>query len=322
MRWAALAFLALAACAGARAHEVRPVYLSAIEAADGAFDVIWKRPAAAGGVLNATPVFPEKCAPDGATRLDDIPGALAARWRLRCAEGMRGAVRIDGLERTLTSAYVRVEWRNGRVAEGLLTGAAPRLDLDAPAAPAAAAYFGLGVQHISLGLDHLAFVACLVMIVAGWRMLLTTLTAFTLAHSITLSAAALGLAGAPQRPVEAVIAFSIAVVAREAHLAGAGAGGSASRAPWIVAFGFGLLHGFGFAGALSEIGLPQDAKLWALVLFNLGVEAGQILVVLILAPMLALATRFAPARRTMMQRSLSLALGGLAMFWLLERVAL
>ena len=139
-------------------------------------------------------------------------------------------------------------------------------------------YFKLGVEHILLGFDHLLFVLALLFLVEGWRRLLGTITAFTVAHSLTLAAATFGWVQVPQAPVEAVIALSIMFVAVEILHRQRGRTGIATRKPWVVAFVFGLLHGLGFAGALREIGLPDDAIPLALAFFNVGVEAGQLLV--------------------------------------------
>lgn len=321
MRLAALLLiLCVAICGPACAHEVRPVYLEVVERGADQFDIVLKRPSAGAGVLSVAPAFPAACEALDRVASEETPGALITRWRIRCVGGLEGEIALSGLDQTLTSAFVRVRWMNGRTLEAVLTGGRASLALDAAIAPAAWSYIGLGIEHILLGFDHLAFVACLVLIVSGWRKLLITLTAFTLAHSLTLGASALGFFGLPARPVETVIAFSIAVAAREALLVSRGEPGFAARAPWIIASGFGLLHGFGFAGALAQIGLPQDAKIAALLAFNVGVELGQILA---LAAFLGAlwGMRIAwPQRAALVQGAGSLALGGLAMFWLFERL--
>lgn len=318
----ALALLVLLAlCAmPARAHEVRPAYLEVTETETaGEFGVVWKAPAIQAGVLAVSPVFPESCSEVSPTRPERAPGAVVTRWRIDCAGGLHGEIRLDGLDRTLTSAFIRVR-ADGRLREGVVTSAAPSFALDARGPPPVADYLILGARHILEGFDHLAFVIGLILVVSRWRLLVWTLTAFTLAHTITLSAAALGIVGLPQRPVEAVIAFSIAVVAREIVLAARGEGGAVSRAPWAIAFGFGLLHGFGFAGALNEIGLPEGARLMALVLFNVGVELGQLLVAALVVPLLMLLRRAPEQLRSRAELGAGFAMGGLAMFWLAERV--
>ncbi|MGH8189175.1 MAG: HupE/UreJ family protein, partial [Steroidobacteraceae bacterium] len=302
-------------------HEVRPAYLEVVESSAGEFAVTWKVPAMQEGVLAVTPDIGSGCSQIGERRAQPAPGALVTRWQLRCAEGLGDTIQIVALDRTLTSTFVRVRWLDGRELQTIVTGARPLVSLEDDT-PAAAAYLRLGIEHIIGGIDHLAFIVGLVLIVTGWRRLVLTLTAFTLAHSLTLGAAALGFVGLPQRPVEVLIAFSIAVVAREAYFVARGTGGFTARAPWIVAFGFGLLHGFGFAGALGEIGLPQDAKILALVLFNVGVEVGQILAVLVLVPLLAAVRRYLQTQRSWIEAGASVALGGVAVYWVCERMLL
>jgi len=161
----------------------------------------------------------------------------------------------------------------------------------------------------------------LLMVVAGWQKLLATVTAFTIAHSITLALAVLGYVNVPGQPVEAVIALSIVFVAAEFVRGRMGNTGLTARWPWIVAFTFGLLHGFGFAGALNEIGLPQSAIPLALFTFNLGVEAGQLIFVataLIVFSMLR-RVRYSPPDWALQLPAYGI--GGLASFWVIERFA-
>jgi hydrogenase/urease accessory protein HupE len=181
----------------------------------------------------------------------------------------------------------------------------------------------LGVEHILLGIDHLLFVLALLMIVAGWRKLVATVTAFTLAHSITLAAATLGWVHVPQAPVEAVIALSILFVAAEIVHWKQGRPGITRRKPWLVAFTFGLLHGFGFAGALTEIGLPEHAIPLALLFFNLGVEAGQLLFIGAVFAAWAVLSRIPWPERVLEQawRVPVYVIGALAGFWTIERIA-
>ena len=192
-----------------------------------------------------------------------------------------------------------------------------------PAAPSAwqvvITYTRLGVEHILLGIDHLLFVASLMLIVRGWRMLLETITAFTVAHSITLALATFGLVSLPPAPVETMIALSIVLVAVEAIRLRRGETSIAIQWPWLVAFAFGLLHGFGFAGALTEIGSPQGDIPLALLFFNIGVELGQILFIAII-----LAVTFAVSRLVRIPRAAPIAaayaIGTIASFWVFERL--
>jgi hydrogenase/urease accessory protein HupE len=189
----------------------------------------------------------------------------------------------------------------------------------------AATYTVLGVEHILLGIDHLLFILALLLLVRGWGRLAATVTAFTIAHSFTLAAATLGLVHVPQRPVEAAVALSIAFVAAEIVQARRGQPGLTARSPWIAAFAFGLLHGLGFAGALSEVGLPQSAIPAALFFFNIGVEIGQLL--FIAAAFAVFVTARQAARRlrapqpSWAWRIPPYAIGSIAAFWVIQRVA-
>ena len=188
---------------------------------------------------------------------------------------------IDGLRSTVTDVIARIEYRGGAIQVARLTPGSPAfLATGAQTGlEVASTYFFLGVDHILTGLDHLLFVGALILLISNRWKLVKTVTAFTVAHSVTLAGATLGYLSLPQVPVEATIALSIAFVARELAKKRSGEKRLSEEYPWIIAFAFGLLHGFGFAGALKEIGLPQMDVPIALVMFNLGVEAGQLLFV-------------------------------------------
>jgi hydrogenase/urease accessory protein HupE len=302
------------------AHEVRPAYLEIIEQQDGVYSLTWKQPALAEARIAIDPQLPAACTSLGERHVQVSDGALVARWQTRCPGGLAGqTIRIAGLERTLTSTFVRAELADGRTISGVVQASDPSFQF-AAARPMLPAYFALGIEHILGGLDHLFFVIGLILLVpAMWR-LVGALTAFTVAHSVTLGAAALGFAGLPQAAVEVVIALSILVVGYEVVRAARGQTGLTYAMPWAVAFGFGLLHGFGFAGALAEIGLPQDAKLGALLLFNVGVETGQLLVVAIAVPLTRwIASRAAGLRRRI-EVSAGYSLGAAAAFWMIQRI--
>jgi hydrogenase/urease accessory protein HupE len=194
-------------------------------------------------------------------------------------------------------------------------------------------YLKLGIEHILGGIDHLLFVLALLLLVRGWRRVLATVTAFTVAHSLTLAAATLGFVQVPQKPVEAVIALSIVFVAAEIlRLRGRpdGAASVSARWPWIVAFTFGLLHGFGFAGALGEVGLPPNAIPVALLFFNVGVEVGQLLFIGAVFAVVACArwimrrldVAFPPRPAELLRALPAYAIGSVAMFWVIQRIAL
>jgi hydrogenase/urease accessory protein HupE len=184
----------------------------------------------------------------------------------------------------------------------------------------AATYLGLGVDHILSGADHLLFVVALLLLVHGWKRLAATVTAFTLAHSITLAAATLGVVNVPQRPIEAIIALSIAVVAAEL-LRDDGQATATQRWPWTIAFAFGLLHGLGFAGALTEIGLPEQSIPLALLFFNVGVEIGQLLFIFGCLVLAALAQRVNLSLPPALAHLPAYGIGSVAAFWTIERLA-
>jgi hypothetical protein len=181
------------------------------------------------------------------------------------------------------------------------------------------AYFGLGVEHIWTGYDHLLYLIGLMLLVGNLRSLLGVITAFTAAHSLTLAASVLGIVRLQPAPVEAAIALSILFVAVELRRGQLGKPGFAHAHPWVVAFAFGLLHGFGFAGALRSIGLPDGAVAAPLLLFNLGIEAGQCLFVAGLAALFWLLVRQLPSARMALHRGLPVVIGSLAAWWLIER---
>ena len=325
---AAFRFLIFCAClfpaTQAFAHEVRPAYLEMREEASGTFDVLFKTPMRGDARLALDVSFsgPVKTTTPVSSRMTD--NAMVQTWRLRAIKPLAGQmVRIDGLENTMTDALVRIEFIDGAEWVGRLTPGAPQTTITARQGgwDVAVTYLKLGVEHIMLGVDHLLFVLALILIAPNTRQLILAITAFTAAHSITLAAATLGFVNVPPPPVEAAIALSIAFVAAEIIRAREGKAGIAARAPWVVAFAFGLLHGFGFAGALSQVGLPAGHIPVALLFFNVGVEIGQLLFVAIA---LGLAALFRLARRPL-PRWAAFAppylIGSLAMFWVIQRVA-
>jgi hydrogenase/urease accessory protein HupE len=250
--------------------------------------------------------------------------ASVRTWRLRLAEPLRGrSLRVEGLTATMTDVLVRVEFADGGSWAGRLTPQLPEVVI--PVQPGggtvARTYFALGVEHILLGIDHLLFVLALLLVTRGRKPLLLTITAFTVAHSITLALATLGLVSVPPAPVEAVIALSIVFVAGEILRARRGVEGLAARAPWIVAFAFGLLHGLGFAGALAQIGLPQGRIPIALLFFNVGVEAGQLVFVAGILGLAALGRRLPMTVPRWAELVPPYAIGIVAMFWVFQRVA-
>ena len=314
---ALLAALLLWLLAGpASAHEVRPALLTLEQDADG-YSATWKQPLNAGRRLKLTPVFPDGCerTPGQLSRADN---SVVEAFRVTCALDS-GTIRIDGLERTLTDAYVRITQADGSTRSALIKPSDPVWDLTEPTPPAARAYFGQGVEHIVFGWDHLLFVLGLCLLVRP-KQVLGVATSFTLAHSLTLVAAALGVVSLPSRPVEILIAASIILLAVEVVRKWRGEDGLTARRPYLVSFGIGLIHGLGFAGALADLGLPKGDELLALLLFNLGVEAGQFGVVLLALAVGWAAWRLSPRLSRAGATVAVYSIGTVASFWLVERL--
>lgn len=319
-----VAALLAALSPSAFAHDVRPAYLELRQTGPETYDALWKVPARGDDLrLGIYAELPAESVQLGEPRGWRAGDAWLERWSLSCPGGLTGrTIRIRGLSSTPAEVLVRIERLDGSTQIARLTPASPSFVV--AAAPRAlqvvAAYAGLGVRHILTGADHLLFVLALILLTSGGWRLVQTVTAFTVAHSITLSAAALGFVHVPQPPVEAVIALSILLVAAEIVRRRAGAAGLAGRWPWLVALSFGLLHGLGFAGALSEIGLPPGHVPLALLCFNLGVEAGQLLFIGAALLLIALVRRAPWRPPAWMQLAPPYAIGGVAAFWILQRV--
>ena len=252
------------------AHEVRPAFLRAAETAPNTFNVVWKQPVLSGRRLRIRPSFPEGCA-QTEPRLDRSGDTVAERFTVTC-NLKDGTLSLPGLENTLTDAFVEISYLDGSVRSALLKPASPTLSLSGPQASPAKAYLWIGVEHIMFGWDHLLFVIGLSLLVGG-RRVWGVATAFTLAHSITLAATALGGVSLPSRPVEILIAGSIVLLGVEILRKRRGIDTLGAKRPFLIAFAVGLIHGFGFAGALADIGLPQGTELLALFLFNIRVWA-------------------------------------------------
>lgn len=318
----ALLWLCFASCAFA--HESRPGYLELTELQAGVFEVLWRRPARGDMVLSMQPVLPQHCVSGPRARYPQ-PGAMVERWSVDCGQqGLVGyPISIEGLQTTLTDVLVRITFADEiTYTEVLRPNSTGFMVAGAPSKWAVSVdYFRLGIEHILGGIDHLLFVLALMLIVDGTRRLIATITAFTIAHSLTLAGAALGWVHVPQAPVEAVIALSILFVAGEIIHVRAGRPSVTQRWPWLVAFAFGLLHGFGFAGALTEVGLPQKEIPLALLMFNIGVEAGQILFIFAVLGFLYVVKRVITAPLPWAVPVATYSIGGLSAFWVIERVS-
>jgi hydrogenase/urease accessory protein HupE len=324
IRWSVLALplLVMLVSGGSLAHEVRPGYLRIQQVDEATYDVLWRVPARGDLRLGLYARLPDHCETRGEMRSYWQGGAYVERWTSICPGGLVGHdVAIDGLSATLTDVLARFERLDDTTQIVRLTPSNYTFAVSDSESwqQVASTYTMLGVEHILLGIDHLLFVLALLMIVEGWRKLVATVTAFTLAHSITLAAATLGFVKVPQSPVEAVIALSILFVAAEIIHWRQGRPGITRRKPWLVAFTFGLLHGFGFAGALTEIGLPEHAIPLALLFFNVGVEAGQLLFIACVVVAWSALRKFEWPE--WVWRIPVYGIGTMAAFWTIERIA-
>lgn len=322
----------LALSAFATAHELRPASLSVVQTGPEEFDVNWRVPARGDMRLSLYVQFDEKTHELSLPTAQMVGGYYVERWQISHPDQLVGStIAIDGLSSTMTDALVRISWLDGREQVSRLLPDRTQLVVEDRAGmiEIAATYFVLGIEHILLGIDHLLFVLALVVLVSGGRQLVATITAFTLAHSITLALAVLGVVSVPQAPVEAVIALSIVFLATEILHKLEGRQTLAIRMPWVVAFAFGLLHGLGFAGALSEIGVPEHAIPLSLGLFNVGVEVGQLAFITAVCGLMFCLRRIRPVQlweiRTGTTATAASALpvaylvGGLSAWWLIDR---
>lgn len=327
-RRAPLACLVLAGLAGtAHADVFRPAYLQLHQTAADCYDVLWKVPALdESTTLKVHPIFPPGTRDLTPPARAFAAGAATDRWSVRVPGGLEGKpIQFSHVADTGIDILVRVERSDGTEQLGRILPVDPQFVLKASPGPweVVRTYSLLGIEHILTGFDHLLFVLALILIVRDARRLLVTITAFTIAHSITLALATLGVVHVPGPPVEAMIALSIVFVAAEILRVRSGHESLTSRKPWLVAFTFGLLHGLGFAGALAEVGLPQKSIPLALLFFNVGVEIGQLLFICAVLSVLAAARALWSQRRApaAVPAVTSYLIGGLASFWLWERIA-
>ncbi len=309
------------------ADEFRPALLELTETESGWVEVTWKVPAKADKALAIKPVFPDFMTPVGSGSGRQVPGAYVETTTFSTGgESLSGAtLSIDGLAALPVDVMLRVKLKDGAEHAAILRGGKVSFTVPPEATKwtVATSYTRMGTEHILEGYDHLLFLVALMLIVTGFWKLLKTITAFTLAHSITLALATLGVVNFPSAPTEAVISLSILFLAVEVLRMRAGETPMTAKYPWVVAFAFGLFHGLGFAGALSEIGVPQNEVPLALLMFNVGVEAGQILFVTVVAGLLALG-RIALAKMNLvpqewMGKIAPYAIGIIAAYWTIER---
>ncbi len=308
-------------------HALQPGYLELRLIEADRYAVLWKVPTVRGRPMSISAQLPKNCKPRQPTTANWDGAAYISRWTANCPGGPEGGkINIAGLEQTKTDVLVRFELVDGAEQTRRLTASDPSFQV--PSAPGrfdvVETYLLLGVEHILSGIDHLLFVLALMLLVTGTRRIIVTVTAFTLAHSLTLAASTLGILYVAGPPVEAVIALSIMFVASEIIRSQVESPGITHRYPWIVAFIFGLLHGFGFAGALVEIGLPQQSIILALLFFNIGVEIGQLLFVAAVVAAFWV-SRVVNLRAKWLQiswinKTPPYAIGSIAAFWVIQRI--
>jgi hydrogenase/urease accessory protein HupE len=321
-----IAFAALASLQGASAHDARPAYMQVTEVAPQRYEVIWRTPVLSGMRLPVVLRFPANTRNITEPVLRELSDSLVERRIIETGGGLTGTrIEIVGLHATITDALVRVQMLDGTYSTTLVRPSRPWIEIatSRSSLEVATAYLVHGIEHILFGYDHLLFVLALILIVRSTRMLLLTVTAFTVAHSITLSLATLGVVHVPGPPVEATIALSILLLACEILRSDRGQASLTAQWPWLVAFSFGLLHGFGFASALTEIGLPQGDIPLALFAFNVGVEIGQLIFIAVVLGALRCVKliRF-PAIVERNARSVaSYAIGSMAAYWFIDRLA-
>lgn len=308
-----------------QAHEVRPAYLELKQTSEDSFDVLWKVPALGDNLrLGLYVRFPESCVIESEPAAMFVNEAYLERSRIREPSALVGStIHVDGLKTTMTDVLVRIERLDGTTQVERLLPEQPSFVVQASPSRwrVAWTYLVLGFEHILLGIDHLLFVLALVLLVKGWRRIVETITSFTVAHSITLALATLGYVHVPGPPVEACIALSIVFVSAEIIRSRQGYPGLTEQMPWLISFTFGLLHGLGFAGALSDVGLPQQAIPLALLFFNVGVELGQLVFVVAVIAVAAALRRVPWAWPAWTWRIVPYCTGALAMFWVIQRTS-
>ena len=308
------------------ADEFRPALLELNERDGGWVDLTWKVPMRGDKVLALTPILPDFLEQMGPGSTRQVSGAWLETRSYRAGRQTLNGVTlgVEGLDTIPADVLLRVRLRDGTEHSAILRSGSSSftLPVQATLADLAISYWRMGTIHILEGYDHLLFLLTLLLIVSGIWPLLKTVTAFTLAHSLTLALATLGLLTIPPVPTEAVISLSIVLLAVEVVRKHQGQFTLSERYPWLVAFTFGLVHGLGFAGALAEIGVPRGEVTLALLMFNLGVETGQVMFVVVVSLLLAWLHRLHSLSALTLARATPYAIGGIAMFWTMQRVVL
>ncbi|EJL52840.1 hydrogenase/urease accessory protein [Rhizobium sp. CF122] len=309
------------------AHEIRPAYLQIDEMAANRFKVVWRTPMLSGMRLPVALRLPDSVRNLTTPTERDLPDSLVETRVIETADGSLAGERVEfvGLQATITDVLVRVHMLDGAVTTTMIHPSQPWVDVASRPGrlDVAKTFIMHGIDHILFGYDHLLFVLALMFIARSWRALLLTVTAFTAAHSITLTLATLGFVHVPGPPVEAAIAFSILLLACEIIRIQKGQTSLTAQRPWMVAFAFGLLHGLGFAGALSELALPAGDIPLALLFFNVGVEIGQLMFIAAVIGLIALVrlARYPAWLGRHAFTTATYAIGAMSAFWFVERVA-
>lgn len=325
----ALLFLMTVLAGSATAHEVRPGYLQLKQTAAESYNALWKVPGAGEDLRLALHVsLPDNCSNTSQPRGVFASNAFTEQWTFTCDGGLTGGlINIVGLSATMTDVLVRIERLDGTTQMARLHPSSTSFVVeDSPfLATVIKTYLTLGIEHILTGWDHLFYILGMLLLVNGWKRVVLTMSAFTASHSVTLTGAALGWVHVPQMPVEACIALSILFVSREAILSDEMKDSLASRWPWVISLTFGLLHGFGFAGALSEVGLPEKAIPAVLLFFNVGVEIGQLVFILTIFSIFTASKKLQEAIGrevpTWLHKAPAHAIGTVAAFWFIQRLS-
>jgi hydrogenase/urease accessory protein HupE len=307
---------------GALADEIRPAYLQIEQTPNHGYSILWKQPVMGDMMLHLVPHLSSGWLDKKPKFLTSMPGFLMKTWIISPSEGRLDGqtVRVEGLDRTITDVIVNIKLASGTTIDHL-NAQHPSLilKLDGATPLAVPAFLTLGVEHILTGYDHLSFVFGLLLLVGfGWS-LLKTITAFTIAHSITLAATVLGFISLNPPLIEALVALSIVFVFVELVHAYQGKRDLTIRRPWVIAFGFGLMHGAAFASALTNIGMPTGSVPLCLLLFNIGVEIGQLTFIAAVLPLVWLCRRLPPKLASVCRWVPPYAIGSCAAAWFIER---
>ena len=308
----------------AQAHELRPAYLSITETQANQYQLLWKTPANADKQLALKPIFSLKCkVSEGQRQIEPFKFAIET-WRMNCQTSLKGeSLSIEGLDKTLTDVLVRTQWLNSHSQTALLVADKPTLVFDAEMDKngIVETYFKLGAEHILTGFDHLMFVMAIMLLIVARKRLFWAITAFTLGHSVTLVLASVDVLRISPSIVEPLIAMSIVLMAYEVIRGQRGGHGLTIEHPWIVSFAFGLLHGFGFAGALRAIGLPESDFVFALLFFNIGIEAGQLVFIGFALLLGMLVFRVFKLSQNKLVLPAAYLIGAVSVYWVIERAA-